>query len=428
VSAKSALQGSSPLPFREIPRAAERRPTAPAACSSTSHARRATLFLLTHEFFPRRGGIATFTEELAAAAARLGQPVEVWAPAAVGETVIAADERRGHVVRRLAGLRGSHGPRCLFALARHFVGQRRRLRPATVCLCEPGPMLALMPLLGFRAFRPRRLLLVFHGSEILRFHAQPVLRLLTRRLIRRADRVGVLTAYTENLLVDRFPEATPKLVRTPGALRADFAPAPRRAGAAAHTDRRLVVLTVGRLHPRKGQLHTLAALRALPPALRARVEYRLVGSAARPAHEAALRAAAADADFPVRFLGALDDAALAAAYAAADVFALTSVEHGPSVEGFGLVYLEAAAHGLPIIGHAIGGVPEAVADGVNGLLVPPGDPAALTSAFGRLLGDADLRARLGAAGPARARRHTWEDSARALFAESVAPAAATAAA
>ena len=50
---------------------------------------------------------------------------------------------------------------------------------------------------------------------------------------------------------------------------------------------------------------------------------------------------------------------------------MTSIDHRHSVEGFGLVYLEAAAHGLPVVAHAVGGVPEAVVDGVTGLLVPP---------------------------------------------------------
>jgi phosphatidylinositol alpha-1,6-mannosyltransferase len=89
--------------------------------------------------------------------------------------------------------------------------------------------------------------------------------------------------------------------------------------------------------------------------------------------------------------------------------------HGHSVEGFGLVYLEAGAHGLPIVAHAIGGVPEAVVDGETGLLVRPGYTAELTQAFARLLADPALRRRLGEAGRARALGRTWRDSALSLF-------------
>ncbi|MCL6498623.1 MAG: glycosyltransferase, partial [Firmicutes bacterium] len=66
-------------------------------------------------------------------------------------------------------------------------------------------------------------------------------------------------------------------------------------------------------------------------------------------------------------------------YAAADVFALSSY-----LEGFGLVYIEAALHGVPSIGAAVGAVPETIRDGETGLLVPPGDRAALAGAIGRL--------------------------------------------
>ena len=67
-------------------------------------------------------------------------------------------------------------------------------------------------------------------------------------------------------------------------------------------------------------------------------------------------------------------------------------------EGYGIVAREAMAHGRPVIATSVGGLPDAVIDGETGLLVPPQDVAALRAALERLLGDADLRTRLGAAG------------------------------
>ncbi len=64
--------------------------------------------------------------------------------------------------------------------------------------------------------------------------------------------------------------------------------------------------------------------------------------------------------------------------------------------------LEAMAAGLPVVASAVGGVPELVVDGETGLLVPPGDERALAAALARIVGDASLRTRLGAAGRARA--------------------------
>ena len=175
------------------------------------------------------------------------------------------------------------------------------------------------------------------------------------------------------------------------------------------------VLTVGRLHPRKGQLTTMRALRALAPEFRQRIEYWLIGSHPRAGYERELRQEAAGADFPIRFLGDVPDEELSQIYDRADIFAMTSINHGDSIEGFGLVYLEAAAHGLPIIAHDVGGVREAVADGVTGLLVPPERPAQLAAAFEKLITDASLRRQLGEAGRDWSRRNCWKESAHALF-------------
>jgi glycosyltransferase involved in cell wall biosynthesis len=127
----------------------------------------------------------------------------------------------------------------------------------------------------------------------------------------------------------------------------------------------------------------------------------------------------------VRLLGDVPEGELQALYAQADVFALTSIDHGHSVEGFGLVYLEASAHGLPVVAHRVGGVAEAVLDGETGLLISPDQPGALTAAFRRLLEDADLRHRLGEAGRAWARRTTWKQAATRLFADDTVPAPAS---
>lgn len=367
------------------------------------------IHILTHEFHPRRGGIATVAEEMARAATALGATVEVWAPTAAPG---AAEPPWPFAVHRLRQ-RGTHDFRCVLATARTLVRERRRLRSATVWLAEPGPMLAMMTLQWIPAFRPRRIVLTFHGSEILRFHRDPLTRWLTRRLIRHAERIGTLTRYTRDLLCHHFPATTTKVCLTPGAARALAAPAPENARPPRPD--RVRILTVGRLHPRKGQLQTLAALRALPAATRAQIEYEIVGRDPRGGYERELRQAAAAADFPVRFLGDLDDRQVEEAYARADIFALTSIPHGLSVEGFGLVYLEAAAHGLPVVAHAIGGVSEAVVPNETGLLVAPDDPDALTAAFARLIADPALRHRLGAAGRAWAGRHSWHDAARRLF-------------
>lgn len=371
-----------------------------------------SVFVITHEFFPKRGGVATFTEEVARAGAALGHKIEVWAQSAAGHP----EKPWPFTLRRLP-LAGTHNLFCRLKLIARLIRERRRLRYATVYLPEPGPMLALMALLPLRTFRPRRIVLTFHGSEILRFHADPVTRWLTRRLIRHAFRITTLTHYTKNLLCECFPEADAKTFLTPGALRDDFAAVARTpaASAAAAASGKVVVLTVGRIHPRKGQLLTLQALQALPPALAKRVEYWVAGSANKGGYERTLRAAAARPGLSVRFFGNVPEDELERLYARADIFALTSIDYGHSVEGFGLVYLEASAHGLPVVAHRVGGVAEAVVDGETGLLVAPQHPAALTEAFRQLIEDPALRSRMGVAGRSWARRTSWSRAAELLF-------------
>ena len=370
----------------------------------------APVFLITHEFYPVSGGIATFAEEIAKASVQLGYDVEVWAQSAPA----GIEKKWPFKVRRLP-LKGTHDIVCQLKLAWQLVSHRRELRNATVYLPEPGPMLAMMLLQFFRAFRPKRLVLTFHGTEILNFARSPVRRWLAGRLIRHATRVSTLTTYTQELLLERFPEAADKTFLTPGALRSDFAVVRERA---ARTEDKIVILTVGRLHPRKGQLITLQALQMLSKDVRSRIEYWIVGGRNKGNYEELLRnQAAMDRALAVRFFGNIPDEELADVYNRADIFALTSVAHGISVEGFGLVYLEAAAHALPIVAHKVGGVAEAVRDGVTGLLVTPDRPAELAAAFEKLIHDAPLRQRLGVAGRIWAMRNRWEENATALFAK-----------
>lgn len=378
------------------------------------------VYFVTHEFFPHRGGIATFTEEMARATTALGFDVEVWAQANRSE----AERQWSFPVKRLP-LKGTHNLSCQLKLAKHMIRHRRELRRSTVYIPEPGPMLTMMMLQWAHAFRPKRLLLTFHGSEILRFSDSPTARPLTRRLIQSADMVSTLTNYTQQLLLEHFPEAAEKAVLTPGALRSDFEIA-TVADRGTRGDKS-IVLTVGRIHPRKGQDIVLEALMALPSHLRDRTEYWIVGVGKKNGYESRLRATAANSGVTVRFFGDVTNRELGRIYDQADIFAMTSVDHEMSVEGFGLVYLEAAAHGLPVVAHRVGGVPEAVVDNHTGILVPPMHIPSLTLALKRLITNPSLRRTFGENGREWARRNCWMKSAETLFAPEASLAAMAAA-
>jgi glycosyltransferase involved in cell wall biosynthesis len=162
---------------------------------------------------------------------------------------------------------------------------------------------------------------------------------------------------------------------------------------ARHDGGRPRVLAVGRLAEPKDALTLVRALAAVPGHAFSAL---LVGDGPdRPAVEAEVRRLGLQ--HAVTVAGTRDD--VPELLARADVFALSSRSEGAPVS-----ILEAMAAGLPVVASSVGGVPELVADGETGLLVPPGDPAAMAAALGRLLEDVDLRRRLGAAGRDRALR------------------------
>src|SRR6185295_2520022 len=106
----------------------------------------------------------------------------------------------------------------------------------------------------------------------------------------------------------------------------------------------------------------------------------------------------------VRFLGRVADADLPALYASADVFAMCCRDrwNGLEAEGFGIVFLEAAACGVPAVAGRSGGSHEAVADGETGFVVHPRAVAEVREAIARLVADDALRRRMGAAARRRA--------------------------
>jgi len=161
----------------------------------------------------------------------------------------------------------------------------------------------------------------------------------------------------------------------------------------------VVILQASRMEPWKGHrllVEGLAGIRDI-----AGWTCWVAGGAQRPHEEAHLAEVYALAQQlgvarRIRFLGQRDD--VPALMAAADV--LCQPNRGP--EPFGIAFVEGMHAGLPVVATAIGGAREIV-DAACGVLVPPQDPAALAEALRRLIGDPDLRARLGAAGPAHAR-------------------------
>jgi phosphatidylinositol alpha-1,6-mannosyltransferase len=176
-------------------------------------------------------------------------------------------------------------------------------------------------------------------------------------------------------------------------------------------------LTIGELKERKGHHVGLAAFARVAQRF-PDLEHFVVGKVTADPYAAELQrsVAASGLGRRVHFLGNVSEDEKVDLLQRATVFLHVPVRAADGgFEGFGIVYLEAGAAGVPSIGARGCGAEDAIADGTTGLLVEP-EPAAVAQALERLLGDAELRARLGRAAREHAARSSWSANARAVLA------------
>ena len=279
----------------------------------------------------------------------------------------------------------------------------RRADPALVVL-DPALPLGLS---GPRLRRPYAL--VLHGAEVTVAGRVPLSRRLLVHVLRHATHVFAAGHYPAAEARRAAGDALPPVTQIPpGVDTARFRPLDAEARRAARArfgfpDDRPVVLSVSRLVPRKGMDLLIEAISVAatdhPDVLLA------IGGAGRDRPR--LDRLAARRRAPVRFLGRVADDDLAALFGCADVFAMPCRDRwgGLEQEGFGIVFLEAAACAIPQVAGRSGGAAEAVAHGETGLVVDePGDPSAVAAALVRLLSDDDARRTMGAAARRRVER------------------------
>jgi phosphatidylinositol alpha-1,6-mannosyltransferase len=275
-----------------------------------------------------------------------------------------------------------------------------------------APLGRLAPAL--REAGARRIVATTHGHEV-GWAALPGARAQLRRIASGVDVVTYLGDYTRSRLAPALGRYADRLRRlVPGVAGETFAPG---AGAAKRAELGLaelpVVVCVSRLMPRKGQDRLIAAL----PAVRRRVPgtaLLLVGGG--PSRQRLSRfAESLGVSEHVVFSGSVDHDDLPAWYGAGDVFAMPCRErlHGLDVEGLGMVFLEAAACGLPVVAGTSGGSVDAVRDGETGRIVDGRDVEELSEVLTGLLGDPDRAAAMGRAGREWVRRDwSWEATLR----------------
>ncbi|MFJ7272852.1 glycosyltransferase family 4 protein [Kitasatospora sp. NPDC098663] len=246
-----------------------------------------------------------------------------------------------------------------------------------------------------------RLLGMTHGHEAA-WAQLPAARQLLRRIGAGTDVLTYLGEYTRSRIAGAVgPQAAARMVQLPpGVDETTFHPG----SGGAEVRRRLgladrpVVVCVSRLVPRKGQDTLIEAMPQILADVPDAVLLIVGGGPYRADLEKLADATGVRAS--VRFTGAVPWEELPAHYGAGDVFAMPcrTRRGGLDVEGLGIVYLEASATGLPVVAGDSGGAPDAVLEGETGYVVPGGSAAAAAERIVRLLGDEELRRRMGEAG------------------------------
>jgi phosphatidylinositol alpha-1,6-mannosyltransferase len=348
--------------------------------------------LVTNDFPPKVGGIQSYLWEL-------------WRrldPASFTVLTTAYDGHAEWDARQPFGVERSPS-RVLLptpALARQVDALARRTDAGLVLLDPALPLGLIGPRLAAAPYG-----LVLHGAEVTVPGRLPGSRQALRRVLRGAREVVAAGGYPATEAERAAGRSLPVTVVPPGVDVDRFRPldeGERRAARARlglPVEGRLVV-SLSRLVPRKGMdVLIKAAVRLAGP--RPDLTVAIAGAGR---DRSRLDRLVARTGAPVRLLGRVPDADLPALYGAADVFAMLCRNRwaGLEQEGFGIVFLEAAACGVAQVAGDSGGAAEAVADGETGLVVrQPGDPVAVAVALARLLDDDRLRRRLAQAARAR---------------------------
>ena len=281
----------------------------------------------------------------------------------------------------------------LAGMARGTVAVARRdVDVVHVHLSHGGSVVRKAPLLW--AARLRGVPAVVHGHSFDFGGWMARLPAPARSLVRAAlpaDRwlvlgAGLATEYAEAL---RLAPARVEVLYNP-------VPAlPTRATEGLAADGIVRAVALGRLGVRKGSYDLVAAVAALPPDVRSRLHLTLAGDGEVDEVRAAVAAAGVEEAVTVR--GWVDPAGRDALLAASQVFALPSYD-----EGLPMALLEAMAAGLAPLTTPVGAIPDAITDGDDGLLVPPGDVPALATALTRLVEDPVLLSHLAVGARSRA--------------------------
>lgn len=347
--------------------------------------------LLTLDFPPRRGGVATYLRELM----RRLDPKQLIVLAQREKNAFVFDREEPYTIYRANLLSHYFWPRWFSAYrtAKDII-QSEGIQRIIISHVLPMGYVCLLLKIPF--------IVILHGYDVQLAKSTPWRRYWLKKILEKAERIVVNSEYTQRLVLeegewkDKVAIVYPCPQELPSAQNEnDMSAAPQ-------------LLSVGRLVERKG---VDMVLQALPQVLKRfpDLRYYIVGEGGYHQNLQHL-VESLGLQNHVSFIHAASSQDLADMYARSDIFLMPArTVNEMDVEGFGIVFLEAALFGVPSIAGDSGGQPEAVIHGKTGLIVNPRNPSAVAEAIISLLENTQLRRRLGAQARERVQSEfTWD--------------------
>lgn len=373
------------------------------------------LLIVTTDFPPGIGGIATLSFEQARGLSGLGHTVQVLttsqgAAASSGQGFEIVEKRtKMPPIMRLAAL-------CWFVAA-----ASRQFKPDFIWCPNyrgfgvPAMIVARLTGVPFGIY--------FHGTEVLSENRSRLRRLILSWVIKHSILVCSNSKNTGSLLEKLYAvTATPV---TPGVHLQAMPSAPdvkrkilrdswfnQRPSQCADSDR-LVFIACCRICPEKGIRIVLESIALLDDSVRKKLLFVAVGPGSWIPYFKDFARQINVAEH-VLFAGSVSCEKIPHMLSAADVYLQPSQPDGDFLESFGISFLEAQAVGLPCIATAWGGIPESVRESVTAMLIPPFSAAAVAEAITRVVSDKEWRASASVAGPVWASQNTWAQHVKAM--------------
>lgn len=341
------------------------------------------LLLLTNEFYPYKGGIGRYCEEMVEQFKKEFD-VTVACPSYNGESLKYPRKENISFITFMGGR--YRKSRFFLLVAQVMMIDFKKFD--YVFVADWPVWLAISFINRYIPFKNIKFSLMLHGSEILSFKHGKLSKQAKRfQVFKNVSNIFTNSDYTKKILMQNFGSEINVTVKTTH-LAAKVNKLPKVDITERKNRDRFTFLTVGRLDSRKGHSLVIEALGNLNDSLRKKTLYRIVGNGSQKYIDN-LKELARNNSVDIEIAEEISDEYLAQEFLNSDVFVLAARSMPRKIEGFGLVILEAAGYGIPSITTDVGGIPEVVDHEKSGLVCKE-DQSSLTEAMNRILIDSDL--------------------------------------